>query len=287
MLRPSRSKVIRDAVGLLCSWTGASTWMARRWSDVPVLRVLMYHDVPSGAMTSFQRQIDRVIRKHRIVSPDDLSDLQPGINVLITFDDGFESSVTAARYLEALGRRAVLFVPASILFFKTVLDARLFAVRRLSYKSECNPRFLQLDALRQLAANGHVIGSHTFDHVSLSDVPHLDWRHQVIDAKAYLSAVTGQCIDWFAFPYGRRVSVSVPAVAFVTAHHQYLCSAIRGLNALSPRQLILRDNVDPSWRPELVEAIVSGGLDRAYRREATQVQRESFVVANTSRYTVA
>ena len=72
-----------------------------------------------------------------------------GRNVLITVDDGRQDNFTAARpILDARGIRASFFVPTVAIGWEEIMD---------------------WDQLRQLAAEGHRVESHTVNHADLSE----------------------------------------------------------------------------------------------------------------------
>lgn len=106
----------------------------------------------------------------------------PAHPVLLTFDDGTESQWTSALpVLRRHGFRATFFI------MTVTLD---------------RPNFLSRDQVRALAAAGHTIAGHTWDHHAVSDYGPADWRRQITQPTRELAGLTGRPIRFFAYPFG-------------------------------------------------------------------------------------
>ena len=99
--------------------------------------------------------------------------------VALTFDDGPRNSTTG-RLLEGLALREV---PAT--FF--LLGSRIAGSEEL---------------IREMAADGHQIGVHTFDHVVVADLSRADFDLQVGKTRALLASILGPGEFWLRPPYG-------------------------------------------------------------------------------------
>ena len=99
--------------------------------------------------------------------------------VALTFDDGPRSSTTGP-LLDALALREV---PAT--FF--LLGSRLKGNE---------------DLVARMKAEGHQIGVHTFDHVSVRDLSRADFDAQVGKTRSALSDIVGGGSYWLRPPYG-------------------------------------------------------------------------------------
>lgn len=104
---------------------------------------------------------------------------QPPKLVALTFDDG-PKAATTARLLDGLERRGVRAT-----FF--LIGAQL----------EGNE-----DLVRRMAAAGHQIGVHTYDHVALTDLSDADFDAQVGRTRRELEALLGERDYWLRPPYG-------------------------------------------------------------------------------------
>lgn len=99
--------------------------------------------------------------------------------VALTFDDGPRADTTGP-LLEGLALREV---PAT--FF--LLGHRIPGNEEL---------------VREMAAAGHQVGIHTWDHVMLAGVTAEEFRHQVETPRAYLTQMLGEGDYWLRPPYG-------------------------------------------------------------------------------------
>lgn len=138
--------------------------------------------------------------------------------VALTFDDGPRADTTGP-LLEGLALREV---PAT--FF--LLGERIPGNEGL---------------VKEMAAAGHQIGIHTWDHVMLSEVTAEEFRTQTDRSRACLTALLGERDYWLRPPYG----IMDPA-----------------LERLEKGPLIIW-SVDPEdWKDHNVERIVSSVLSR-------------------------
>ena len=99
--------------------------------------------------------------------------------VALTFDDGPRNSTTG-RLLDGLALREV--------------PATFFLVGNRIEGSE--------ELIRRMAADGHQIGIHTFEHVVVSDRSRKDFDLQVGKTRALLAEILGDGEFWLRPPYG-------------------------------------------------------------------------------------
>lgn len=147
----------------------------------------------------------------------------------ITFDDGYASLMEAA--LPTLLRRgftATMFIVAGL----------------LGGTNEWDPPpvwpLMSADHVRELAAAGMEIGSHTVTHRRLAGADADQLKAELSDSRASLSDLIGTPIRGFAYPYG---SMDVAAQRAVRdAGYDYACAANTPLNELGvmtlPRMFI-------------------------------------------------
>lgn len=106
-----------------------------------------------------------------------------GLDVHLTFDDGGASAIDAARILERHGLSGSFFVVTSVIG---------------------TPGFLDADAIRELRAHGHRIGSHSHTHAFLTALSDDEVTQEWSESKAILEEILGEEI----------VSASVPRGAY-------------------------------------------------------------------------
>ncbi|WP_246267896.1 polysaccharide deacetylase family protein [Nonomuraea typhae] len=188
-------------------------------------QVLMYHSIDhfeedpyliTVKPQRFAAQMRWLSRRGlRGVSMRDLLDAQrsgtAGRLVGLTFDDGYADFVTHA--LPVLLRHG---------FTGTV-----FAVTgRLGGDNAWDPLgprkpLMTAEQLREVAAHGMEIGSHTLTHASLAGAPAADVRHQVEASRIELEGILGRPVTGLAYPYGHADDEAVEAVR--AAGYGYAC----------------------------------------------------------------
>jgi len=106
----------------------------------------------------------------------------PSQPVMISFDDTrLEHFTVALPELNQYGFKGVFFI-------MTVSLGR--------------PGYMSREQVKQLADEGHVIGSHTWNHKNVKNYSKEDWAIQVEKPAKQLQAITGLPVDYFAYPFG-------------------------------------------------------------------------------------
>ena len=106
----------------------------------------------------------------------------PSHPVVLTFDDGYADFATAAEpVLQKYGFVATAFVVSGF-------------VNR--------PRYMTATQVRQMDADGMVIGAHTVHHVDLLSIPPAAARMEIDNSLAALEVLLGHPVLDFAYPYG-------------------------------------------------------------------------------------
>jgi peptidoglycan/xylan/chitin deacetylase (PgdA/CDA1 family) len=202
-----------------------------RLGDVPM--VLMYHGVADEAEdpnhlcvapSRFAEQLAWLKRRGlRGVSIGTLVDAmragRPRGLVGITFDDGYVSVLEAALpELRRHGFTATMFIVSG----------------RLAGSNEWDegPRWPLMAAgqVRELAAAGMEIGSHSTTHVRLAGLDARQLEAQVGDSKASLADLVGAPVRGFAYPYGSMDAAARLAVR--DAGYDYACAVETPLREL-------------------------------------------------------
>lgn len=107
----------------------------------------------------------------------------PDKPVMFTFDDSrIEHKTIAAPVLEKYGFRGVFFIMT------------------ITYGKK---NYMTTDEIADLAKAGHTIGLHTWDHTMVTKYKDsTDWRKQIVDPIKRLEGITGQPVEYFAYPNG-------------------------------------------------------------------------------------
>ncbi len=161
--------------------------------DVPIL---MYHQVGSYPgrynvpRQTFETQMAYLAQNgYTSVSIDQIAAALrgqgglPPCPVAITFDDGYTSAYSnALPILQQYGLRATFYVVAGYVGM--------------------SQRFMNWDQVRDLAARGMWIGSHSYNHPYLARSPRASLPRQIVDSKAKLESELGVPVTTFAYPFG-------------------------------------------------------------------------------------
>jgi peptidoglycan/xylan/chitin deacetylase (PgdA/CDA1 family) len=119
--------------------------------------------------------------------------------VTISVDDGHPTDFRMADLLDELELKATFYIPAT--------DDRLHLP------------VLSNREVQELSARFEV-GSHTYRHVALTEIPWAEARREVLDGKAWLEDVIGRPVAAFSYPRGkfnRRIAQLVEGAGFVGA----------------------------------------------------------------------
>lgn len=161
-----------------------------------------------------------------------LGDSLPTKPVMVTFDDGSSGQYSiGAKVLEKHGFRGVFFIMT-------------IAMNKKDYISSSQ--------LREMAENGHVIGSHTWDHKNVLKYEPADWPIQLEGSVASLEKVTGKPVRYFAYPYG---SWNVKAISHLK-QYGFRAAFTLGVkpSEKEPLHTISRINIPGYWSAEMLSA---------------------------------
>lgn len=116
----------------------------------------------------------------------------------ITFDDGYCNVFkNALPVLEECGFTATNYFVAAQVAGSNVWDRS---------NGVAPSALMSADQIRQWAAAGMEVGSHTVDHLNLPDLTLLQVQQQLVESKLQLEALSGQPVTAFCYPYGHENS---------------------------------------------------------------------------------
>lgn len=116
----------------------------------------------------------------------------PAKPIIITFDDGDREQYTVG--LPELKKHN----------FKGVFFIMTIAIGKKNYMTS--------EMLKELSDNGHVIGSHTWDHHNVKGYTEEDYNVQFAGSKQKLESITGKPVEHFAYPFGVWNEAALPAL---------------------------------------------------------------------------
>jgi peptidoglycan/xylan/chitin deacetylase (PgdA/CDA1 family) len=213
----------------------AAGMLRGRWYDGPC-RVITYHGVRpaayprqeelDGALVEaeeFRRQLGWLKTNYELVSPQAFraalrgGTTLPARAALLTCDDGHLNNLTVMLpWLREAGLSCMFFVTSGgredtprLLSYEA---ARLTASEREEMLADPvqgqRLRLMNVAQLKQLAAAGMGIGSHTVSHPALAKLSSEVARREISESKAALEAMLGQSVWALAYPFGGPGSVS-------------------------------------------------------------------------------
>jgi peptidoglycan/xylan/chitin deacetylase (PgdA/CDA1 family) len=246
----------------------------------PDIRVLNFHDIPTGKRRKFIRQIERVQEKRRFIDVAEFSRLMKGESkllenvVLLTFDDGFRSNYeVATEILNPRKIKAVFFViPEFVEITNDVIrlqfiQQRLFPAQKISDKTKKLTSMSWVE-IKQLIKDGHTIGCHTGSHARLSDIQdHEKLWTEIVDSGNKIEEKTGIGVEHFAYTFGDISSMSQEALFIAGRRYRYVHSALRGCNYPTTNRLAIRRETVHPWDPlNFVIGVLDGVADFQYQK---------------------
>ena len=206
---------LRTFAALFFLITGVAWIRARlRARAQPLVRVLLVHHVKS--QERFAAMVRLLARAYNPISFEDLKERRfdpKRINVLLTFDDGYESWYeNGLPVLERYAVPALCFVSSG--FVETSGDAD--AVARFCRERlllSWTPEPLRPDSLKRLAEHPLItIGGHTRTHPALSQVHGSELAAEIARDREALCTATDMPVSVFAYPFGIHTSEAKEAV---------------------------------------------------------------------------
>lgn len=212
-----------------------------------VVLILMYHqvDTPRSSQeqrfctppADFEAQMGWLVQAgYRGVSLDEVRAHVAGERriegnaVHITFDDGFVGVLEHA--LPALKQHSM---PATLF----ALPGQTGATNEWMWRRDFPLRaILSAEQLRLLADEGVTIGSHTRNHVRLTELPAEQATAEIADSRKELEDMLGRSVDYFAYPFGLFDEAVRDIVA--QAGYRAACSTRSGFNRQGEDVFLLR-----------------------------------------------
>jgi len=217
--------------------------------------MLMYHAVMPGrsrpawpwavSMWQFCAHLDFLTReRYSLLTMSDLvsapATVWSGRTAVITFDDGYVDNFAACEELEKRGMRASWFIVSGSVG------------KRPQWPEDGRPdaRLLNAAELRQMQTLGMEIGSHTVNHVRLTELADARLTSELVDSKSALEDMLGNAVTSFAYPYGAwdtRCTEAVQRAGYIAACTTRTGWALRDNEPYQLRRLTI-SNVDTLGR---------------------------------------
>lgn len=125
---------------------------------------------------------------------------------VVTIDDGLKSSQFIVNKLHEFGVNPTLFLNANpILNAGSTLHNHPHLQPNLD-RGDLIDKYYSVDDIRKLltdSQHGIELGSHTFNHINLSDIKFKEAYYEIVECHSELENHVGVQIPYFAFPYGK------------------------------------------------------------------------------------
>jgi len=163
-----------------------------------------------------------------------------------TYDDGFEECHSIiARALEEFGTNGAFFVNAN---FITGDEKYRDDFAALVLEAPGKPPMTK-NQIQDLHKRGHIIGSHTLDHVNMNshDYELIDW--QLAENKRQIENWTGHLCEYFAYPCGPLNYINNETLKIAEKYHKVIFSAANNRKYHSFNGRVLNRRHIESWWP--------------------------------------
>jgi len=278
-LAPPRPRGVRQRVkhAMMRTYLGSGFPAARNAVNARLgrgrLTVLVYHQVKDPAndcstvgTAAFREQMAFLARRYRVLplreAVDEAGD--GGHVVAITFDDGYKDNATiAAPILRSLSLPATFFVSTNM------IDTTLPFPHDVEQRRPPQEH-MTWDDLRELAAQGFDVGSHTLNHADLGVVPLAEAEQELRASRLRIEGELNMPIRMFAFPYGHPRNMRRDTIAAAQREYAICCAASGGHNTapVDPglvRRIVVSTGVTFLAFQALLEGWPMLRLDNPYR----------------------
>jgi len=220
------------------------------------IRFPFYHHVFDDERRGFARQLDFMASLGDFIGLDDAVDMiESGAPIdgryfCVSFDDGFKNWITnALPILLGHGVPAAFFVAAG--YIGTSVDRDLEKLLGFYDTGDLLMEFLSWDDCRKMAEAGMTIGSHTINHVHLTDLDDDAVKAELAGSKQLIETELGRACDHFCCPFG-RVNIDYrpdhhPAIAGGVGYRTFLATTRGAVHQGASLMGIPRDHLLAGW----------------------------------------
>lgn len=176
------------------------------------LPILIYHEPPAN----FEQQLQHLIAAgYTTITMDQAT---AGLNggslptkpVVITYDDGFSSQLSAFRLLQKYNLKATFYIITSGEASRWCLGSGRRYNDPIQPPGGCGDSYMNWDEVRALDRSGLIeIAGHTVNHRNLASLPADEQRYEILGGKQQLEAQIGHAVRSLAYPYGAYNALSV------------------------------------------------------------------------------
>ncbi len=181
-----------------------------RWAHLTALNkglpdraAILFHDLDEDTWPAFREVVSFFRdRGYRFCDPESFLYGSAERRVFISFDDNYRSWHRALALFDDLTVRVTFYVNLQPCRDVATPDDIRTYYDRLHFHGDRVP--LSTQELRSIAAAGHTLGSHTYSHHVLTDLPQSQARQDIAKGKRALEEVLERKTEHFSYPYGMR-----------------------------------------------------------------------------------
>jgi peptidoglycan/xylan/chitin deacetylase (PgdA/CDA1 family) len=211
----------------------------------------MFHRAQAGPLGNSPEMLDshfgHLAEHYPCVLPGET--LQPGLNVCLTFDDGyFDFHRTVVPLLTKHNLKAVLAISPGLILDESSMHpfARLHLPDQETNPHEVASGLCTWVELRELAASNRIaFAAHGMTHARL-DEPQADLAREICDPGLLLSVKLMREVDSFVFPFGRY---SPLALKTAQKHYRHVFRIGQALNHGWESPMLYRVSADKMTSP--------------------------------------
>ena len=224
---------------------------AEKFFEKSRIQFLYIHHVFDDEIKNFDKLLNYLSKHHNFISYSKAvnkiltGDIDKSY-ICISSDDGFKNNLNAVKIMNKYGVKGCFFVNPDTIGLKDFSKVKSFCNNKL----RCPPvEFMEWDDLENLIKSGHEIGSHTMNHIKVSETKINIVEDNINESYQILNKRFGE-VSHFAYPFGRYFHFNKQAFDLVFKAGFISCaSAERGCHIsdekpLNNNQLLIRrDNL--------------------------------------------
>lgn len=274
---PSSARSEKEKIARALGAVGWNAALSRTERRLGWMRVFNTHGTPPRHAESFGRQLDHILARYEAVDPYRLEEMLAegprGGRPLcaFTFDDGLRNHyVVAAAELEKRGLRGIFSVPSDFPSLPEAEQAAWFrrrvrAVPDAEHATDEDMLAMSWEQVRELAARGHRICSHTQSHEVIGRGLPLDLlRTEIVDSRHRLEERLGVPVDGFCWPV-ERDPAAADAIRLIRETYAYsLVGDTKALRKGHDPLDVNRTRIESSWSLDVVDFQLSGIVDALF-----------------------
>ncbi len=254
----SRLRALLVLILYLSSKISSSIGKKSSTNNLGKTRIILFHHVDS--YKKFKKIVKRTSRLYNCISFDDWLNgdvVKNKINIIIAFDDGYESWYTNAfPVLKEFSIKPLMFINSNFID-STETSSFKFCKDKIGTWAENS---LTVAQLLEMSEYGCQIGSHTANHIDMQKSNYEKCSVEITSDINNINKFLSFDVDLFAYPFGRVSDDALNAVKNTAINHAF-CTESAFIEESKSKIMLKRTNVGMR-HPLVVSAYIEGYLDR-------------------------